>query len=289
MAALLIEKGASIEAVNNNGRAALRVAQRNGRNAVVALLLRKGALVSLLSSEICGASGLDYTVHTSPEILASHANTIVPLLQSRVAGVRVAALNVLDTLNLADVSARSKMIARLLTHLGRSFPGIRPPPLLRPADAALAHRGGRRAPQRHGFRCTRRRSELHSAALQPEQRGRRDAAHGIELNGGFLNSTPRPLPQPLQLRVRLALRQLARQHRPQLRHAAEVAQRSTERAVDHSPRHQHVDHVLVPVDVLERVGVGRPAVGRAAAARRRASTTARQRTRARAGTSSKMP
>ena len=58
---------------------------------------------------------------------ASHANTIVPLLQSRVAEVRKTALVFLDMLNLADVVARSKMIARLLTHLGRSFPGIHTP------------------------------------------------------------------------------------------------------------------------------------------------------------------
>ena len=58
---------------------------------------------------------------------ASHANTIVPLLQSRVAEVRKTALVFLDMLNLADVVARSKMIARLLTHLGRSFPGIHVP------------------------------------------------------------------------------------------------------------------------------------------------------------------
>ena len=124
---LLITNGASFDAVNDLGNTALTLAKDH--TAVRELLLRKGALVSLLSSENPAArrSGTIYTSSLSPAVLASHANTIVPLLQSRVAEVRTTALHVLNRLYLPDVVARSKMIARLLTHLGRSFPGIHTP------------------------------------------------------------------------------------------------------------------------------------------------------------------
>ena len=129
VAALLITNGASFDKVSHAGHTALDLAADKGRDAVVKLFLRKGVLASMLGSESHTArqSATSYMASLSPAVLASHANTIVPLLQSRVADVRASALFVLDKVSLAEVAARSKMIARLLTHLGRTFPGIHTP------------------------------------------------------------------------------------------------------------------------------------------------------------------
>ena len=125
VAALLITNGASFDKVSHAEHTALDLAADKGRDAVVGSSSGRACWLA------CWAASHGTPVRHQPwpvslRVLASHANTIVPLLQSRVADA-ASALFVLDKVSLAEVAARSKMIARLLTHLGRSFPGSHVP------------------------------------------------------------------------------------------------------------------------------------------------------------------
>ena len=177
-----------MEAVNNNGSTALASPLTAAARQWWSYFLRKGALVSMLGSEHEAARksaiqlhGPSLSRHSRAHLAREHDRAAPPEQGGR--GARGGANHSRHAERWPTSAARSKMIARLLTHLGRSFPGIHTPllhyldPLTRRSliEAVAARRN-----DTHGL-CKKPRT-LHSSALQ-HQSGRRDAAHGIDVSG----------------------------------------------------------------------------------------------------------
>lgn len=146
--ALLIEKHASIDAADEKGRTALMCAIQTGAfydGDVAQLLLENGAALSPVVEcwPLPTANMPDWDPkrllwtfledHCCPNVMAEQAKGIMELLVNDAfpdaahAAVVENALHALSFVNLDAIVARNKVIARLLSHLDRKYPGVHQP------------------------------------------------------------------------------------------------------------------------------------------------------------------